>query len=103
MSKAGLWIVIGTAAFVVVTLAVLTPTVIVGNDHGGVRVLPASAPTPAPTPAPSPFRRGFLPDLRNLRNLRQCFEQHGFGGPEHKLPTPDQFRGAFRDCAPRLR
>ena len=47
-----LWIVIGAAAFVVVVLAVLTPTVIVG-DHGeharGVRVT-AQAPTPAPAP-----------------------------------------------------
>jgi len=96
VSKTALWVVIGAAAFVVVALAVLTPTVIVGDDHAGIRVARVSA-APAPAPAPFPFRRGLLP------NLRQCFERHGFGGPERKLPTPDQFRGAFRDCAPRLR
>ena len=89
-----LWIVIGAAAFVVVVLAVLTPTVIVG-DHGeharGVRVT-----AQAPTPAPFPFRRGLLPDLE------RCLKNHGFGGLNRALPTPDQLRGAFRDCAPRL-
>ena len=99
MSRTWLWVVIGAAAFVVVALAVLTPTVIVDDRHEGVRVVRASAPAPvpAPAPAPFPFRRDLLP------NLRQCLERHGFGGPERNLPTPDQFRGAFRDCAPRLR
>jgi hypothetical protein len=99
VSKTALWVVVGAAAFVVVALAVLTPTVIVGDDHGGVRVMRVSAPAPPPfpVPAPLPFRRGFFPDLR------RCFQQHGFGGPERKLPTPDQLRGALRDCAPRLR
>jgi hypothetical protein len=99
VSRTALWIAIGAAAFVVVALAVLTPTVIVDDDHGGVRVVRASAPAPAPTPAPapSPFGQGFLPDLK------RCLENHGFGGRERKLPTPDQLRGALRDCAPRLR
>jgi hypothetical protein len=95
VSKTALWIVIGAAAFVVVALAVLTPTVIVDDEGGGVRVARVAA--PAPSPAPFPFRHGLLPNLRN------CFERHGFGGPERKLPTPDQLRGALRDCAPRLR
>ena len=89
-----LWIVLGGAAFVVVVLAVLTPTVIV-DDHDeharGVRVA-----APAPAPAPFPFRQGLLP------GLERCLKSHGFGGPNHTLPTPDQLRGAFRDCAPRL-
>jgi hypothetical protein len=85
-----LWIVIGATAFVVVALAVLTPTVIVGDDHGGVRVVRASAPAPLP-------RQGLFP------NLRRCLENHGFSAPGRALPTPDQFRGALRDCAPRLR
>jgi hypothetical protein len=97
VSKTALWIVIGAAAFVVVALAVLTPTVIVDDEGGGVRVARVSAPAPAPSPAPFPFRRGLLP------GLRQCFERHGFGGLERKLPTPDQLRDALRDCAPRLR
>ena len=94
MSKTWLWMVLGAAAFVVVALAVLTPTVIVGDSDGhvsGVRVL-----APAPAPAPLPFRNGRLP------GLKRCLEQHGFGGPDRALPTPDQLRGAFRDCAPRL-
>ena len=89
-----LWIVIGAAAFVVVVLAVLTPTVIVGghDEHArGVRVA-----AQAPAPAPLPFRQGLLPDLE------RCLKNHGFGGPNRALPTPDQLRGAFRDCAPRL-
>jgi hypothetical protein len=72
---------------------VLTPTVIVGDNDGhpdGVRVM-------APAPAPAPLPNGRLP------NLRRCLENHGFGGPNRTLPTPDQLRGAFRDCAPRLR
>ena len=89
-----LWIVLGGAAFVVVVLAVLTPTVIVG-DHGehtrGVRVA-----AQAPAPAPLPFRQGLLHDLE------RCLKNHGFGRPNRALPTPDQLRGAFRDCAPRL-
>jgi hypothetical protein len=89
-----LWIVIGAAAFVVVALAVLTPTVIVGDDHGGVRVVRGSAQAPAPAPLP---RQGLFP------NLRRCLENHGFSAPGRSLPTPDQFRGALRDCAPRLR
>jgi hypothetical protein len=92
VSRKVLWVVIGVAAFVVVALAALTPTVIVGENHGSARVVRASAPVPAPAPG-----RGLLPDLR------RCFQQHGFGGPERKLPTPDQLRGALRDCAPRLR
>ena len=86
-----LWAVIGVAAFVVLALAVLTPTVIVGDDDGhpdGVRVM---------APAPAPLPNGRLP------NLRRCLENHGFGGPNRTLPTPGQLRGAFRDCAPRLR
>ena len=89
-----LWIVLGGAAFVVVVLAVLTPTVIVGDhdEHArGVRVT-----AQAPAPAPSPFRKGLLPDLE------RCLEKHGLGGPDRTLPTPDQLRGALRDCAPRL-
>jgi hypothetical protein len=101
VSRTALWIAIGAAAFVVVALAVLTPTVIVDDGHGGVRVVraaaPAPAPGPAPAPAPFPFRQGFLPDLK------RCLENHGFGGRERKLPTPDQLRAALRDCAPRLR
>jgi hypothetical protein len=94
-----LWVVIGAAAFVVVALAVLTPTVIAGGDHHGVRVMRVSAPVPGPVPAPPPlpFGRGLLPDLR------QCFQRHGFGGPGRTLPTPDQLRGALRDCGPRFR
>ena len=89
-----LWIVLGGAAFVVLVLAVLTPTVIVGDhdEHArGVRVA-----APAPAPAPLPFRQGPLPDLE------RCPESHGFGGPNRSQPAPDQFRGGFRDCAPRL-
>ena len=54
-----LWIVLGGAAFVVVVLAVLTPTVIVGDhdEHArGVRVA-----AQAPAPAPLPFRRACCP------------------------------------------
>jgi hypothetical protein len=94
VSKTVLWIVLGGAAFVVVLLAVLTPTVIVGDhdEHArGVRVT-----AQAPAPAPLPFRQGLLPDLK------RCLENHGFGGPNQTLPTLDQLRGAFRDCAPRL-
>jgi hypothetical protein len=94
VSKTVLWIVLGGAAFVVVLLAVLTPTVIVGDhdEHArGVRVT-----AQAPVPAPLPFRQGLLPDLK------RCLENHGFGGTDRTLPTPDQLRGAFRDCAPRL-
>jgi hypothetical protein len=97
VSRTALWVVIGTAAFVVVALAVLTPTVIAGDDHHGVRVVRVSGPGPVPAPAPFAPGRGLLPDLR------RCFQQHGFGGPERKLPTPDQLRGALRDCAPRFR
>jgi hypothetical protein len=94
VSKTVLWIVLGGAAFVVVVLAVLTPTVIVGghDEHArGVRVA-----AQAPAPAPLPFRQDLLPDLE------RCLKNHGFGGPNRALPTPDQLRGAFRDCAPRL-
>jgi hypothetical protein len=94
VSKTVLWIVLGGAAFVVVLLAVLTPTVIVGDhdEHArGVRVT-----AQAPAPAPLPFRQGLLP------GLERCLENHGFGGPNRTLPTPDQLRGAFHDCAPRL-
>ena len=88
-----LWIVLGGAAFVVVLLAVLTPTVIAGDHDEHARGVRVTAQTP--TPAPLPFRQGLLPDLE------RCLKNHGFGG-NRALPTPDQLRGAFRDCAPRL-
>jgi hypothetical protein len=95
VSKTALWVVIGAAAFVVVALAVLTPTVIVDDNDGhvhGVRVTPRGGWTPyAPAPPNGPFP-----------NLHRCLENHGFGGQNRTLPTPDQLRGAFRDCAPRL-
>jgi hypothetical protein len=93
VSKTVLWIVIGVATFVVVALAVLTPTVIVDDDDGNVRIARVDAPGAA-EPAPFPVPRGQLPELK------RCLQGHGFGGPEQKLPTPDQFRDAFRDCAP---
>ena len=95
MSKTTLWVVIGAAAFVVLALAVLTPTVIVDDNDGhvhGVHVTMRGGWTPyAPAPPNGP-----------LPNLRRCLENHGFGGQNRTLPTPDQLRGAFRDCAPRL-
>ena len=95
MSKTALWVVIGAAAFVVVALAVLTPTVIVDDNDGhvhGVRVTARGGWTPyAPAPPSGPFP-----------NLRRCLENHGLGGQNRTLPTPDRLRGAFRDCAPRL-
>ena len=89
-----LWIVIGAAAFVVVALAVLTPAVIVDDNAGHERGIRVAA--PGPVPAPNPFRSGRLP------GLKRCLENHGFGGRGMKLPSPDQLRGALRDCAPRL-
>jgi hypothetical protein len=75
---------------VVVALAVLTPTVIVDDDGGNVRIARVDAPGAA-EPAPFPMPRGQLPDLK------RCLERHGFGGPERE--PPDEFPGAFRDCA----
>jgi hypothetical protein len=93
VSKTALWVVIGAAAFVVVALAVLTPTVIVDDNDGhvhGVRVTARGGWAPYSVP------NGPLP------NLRRCLQDHGFGGQKRTLPTPGQLRGAFRDCAPRL-
>jgi hypothetical protein len=94
VSKSALWVVIGIAAFVVVALAVLTPTVIAGDDDGYARSVRVAAPAPA-TPAPFPFRRGVRP------NLWRCLEQHGLANPRpDRLPGRDELRRAFRDCAP---
>ena len=66
-----LWIVIGAAAFVVVVLAVLTPTVIVGDhdEHArGVRVTaPALRPAPAPLPEGPAARPRALPGEPRVR------------------------------------
>jgi hypothetical protein len=94
VSKTVLWIAIGAAVFVVVALAVLTPTVIVDDNGGHERGIRVSA--PGLVPVPSPFRSGRLP------GLKRCLENHGFGTPGMQLPSPDKLRGALRDCAPRL-
>jgi hypothetical protein len=95
-----LWVVIGVAAFVVVLLAVLTPTVIVDDNDTyarSVRVMPAPAPAPEPAPAPFPFRRGLPPDLR------ACLQSHGFGNPGRAtLPDTERLRSALKDCAGQL-
>jgi hypothetical protein len=97
VSRTLLWVVIGVAAFAVVTLAVLTPTVIAGGDDDHARSVRVASPA---TPAPLPNGRGLLPELR------RCLERHGLGSGRPRsdaLPNPDQFRGALRDCLPRFR
>jgi hypothetical protein len=91
VSKTVLWVVIGAAAFVVVLLAVLTPTVIVDDNDDYARSVRVMAPV-APAPEPFPFRQGRLPDLG------RCFQQHGFGGPGRTPSSPDKLRRALRDC-----
>jgi hypothetical protein len=85
--------VVAGALFVVAALAVLTPTVIVGDNDREVRSVRVMAPA---RPVPFPFRQGRLPDFR------RCLQSHGFerGTP----PSADKLRGALRDCIrPRLR
>jgi hypothetical protein len=98
--------VIGAGAAVVVALAVLTPTVIVGNDNPRVQTVRAvtpQAPTPAPAPAPAPKGRQGLPGLgpRPFRDLLTCLQQHGFGfGNRNRAtpPDPQTMRDALRAC-----
>jgi hypothetical protein len=102
VSKAVLWIVIGVASFVVVLLALLTPTVIErdnDNQVRSVRVMPAApVPAPEPRPAPFPFGRDLLPP-----DLRACLQSYGFGDPgRDTLPDSDKLRGALKDCAGQL-
>jgi hypothetical protein len=96
-----LWVVIGVASFVVVLLAVLTPTVIVDDNDTQARSVPVVAPAPdqapEPAPAPFPFRRGLPPDLR------ACLQGYGFGNPgQDTVPDSDKLRGALKDCAGQL-
>jgi hypothetical protein len=100
VSKTVLWIVIGIASFVVVLLAVLTPTVIENDNDNQARsvrvVAPVPAPAPVPEPAPFPFRRDLPPDLRT------CLQRQGFGfNAPGRLTLPDlgKLRGALEDCA----
>jgi len=95
-----LWVVIGVAAFVVVALAVLAPTVIAGDNHGHARSVRVMAPAAGPAPAPFPFRRG-----GRLPDLRACLQRHGIiGQGQQTPPSLDKLRGALKDCgAPFLR
>jgi hypothetical protein len=98
VSKTVLWIVIGVASFVVVLLAVLTPTVIENDNDNQARsvrvVAPVPPPAPVPEPAPFPFRRDLPPDLR------ACLQRYGFGNPGGRtLPDMDTLRGALENCA----
>jgi hypothetical protein len=102
--------VLGVGATVVVALAVLTPTVIVGDDSPGVRVvssdlgMPAPTPSPAPTPAPTPRgeqRLPRLPGLQRFRDLRTCMQEHGFGLGNRNRATPpslESMREAMKAC-----
>jgi hypothetical protein len=91
-----LWVVIGVASFVVVLLAVLTPTVIVDDNRSMPVVAPAPDQAPEPAPAPFPFRGGVPPDLR------ACLQGYGFGDPgQDALPDSDKLR-ALKDCAGQL-
>ena len=90
MSRTALLAVIGGAAFAVVALAVLTPTVIVDeNDGRGVRVMHVVAEPGGPDRAAAPFR-----------SFRDCLERHGLGRPGRGTPpNPGKLRGALKDCA----
>jgi hypothetical protein len=90
VSKIALLTVIGSAALVVVALAVLTPMVIVDeNDGRDVRVMRVAAEPGGPGGGPAPFR-----------SLRGCLERHGLGRPGHGTPpNRRKLRGTLKDCA----
>jgi hypothetical protein len=94
VSKTVLWLVIGAAAFVVVVLAVLTPTVIANDNDGEVRSVRVVAPAPGGlTPAPFPYQRERFPDFR------RCLQRHGLGGPGRATPpSPEELYRALKDC-----
>jgi hypothetical protein len=90
VGKSTLIAVLAGAVLVVALLALLTPTVIVGDNDRDVRSVRVTA------PAPFPFRQGRIPDFR------RCLQSHGLerGTP----PSAGKLRGALRDCLrPRLR
>ena len=97
--------VIALAALAVGVIAVVTPTVIAGDDGGvhAFEVAVASVPAPAPDRILPPFRgrrgRLFLPGLGAMRNLRGCLERHGLGQPNRNTPPSlDELRNALKAC-----
>jgi hypothetical protein len=90
VSKRTLVALIAGAFVVVVALAVLTPTVIVGNDGREVRLVAIAPPQQAlPLPAPQ---------VRPFRNLRSCLQKQGLGRNRGAPPDPSTLRKALRAC-----
>ncbi|HZT46127.1 MAG TPA: hypothetical protein VFA24_08110 [Gaiellaceae bacterium] len=93
MGRNALIAVIAAAVVAVAALAVLTPTVIVGDRGREARSVRVVLPEAR---APLPLRPG------GLRELRRCLQSHGFD--RSTRPTVPRLRGALRDCLrPRLR
>jgi hypothetical protein len=92
VSKRTLVALIAGAFVLVVALAVLTPTVIVGNDGREVRVVAVAPPQQAlPLPLPAP-------QVRPFRNLRSCLQKQGLGRNRGAPPDPSTLRKALRAC-----
>jgi hypothetical protein len=99
VTRGTLLAVIGGAVVVVVALAVLTPTVIVGNDDGDVRIVAVAPPQRAPLPTPQgPQGPLPVPEQRPFRDLWSCLQNQGLGPNRGAPPDLRSLRKSFKAC-----
>lgn len=105
MSKRWLIGLIAGAVVLVAALAVLTPTVIVGNGGGRETLVSVQMPRQGSTApqAPMPGRtQPGMPQMRGLRNLPDCLRKQGLGQNGGSPPSLQQMRKALQACRPAM-
>ena len=105
MSKGWLIGLIAGAVVLVVALAVLTPTVIVGNGSGRETLVSVRVQQPGSTAPQVPLPGGtqpVMPQLRGLRNLQDCLRKQGLGQNGGSPPSLQELRKALQACRPAM-
>lgn len=95
---------IAGAVVFVAALAVLTPTVIVGNG-GRETLVSVQVPKQRSTApqAPMPGRTmPVMPQMRGLRNLPDCLRTQGLGQNGGSPPSLEQLRKVLQACRPAM-